>query len=191
MLKLSVLKRSQQVAVTPSAPQATQPRRSKREIIYSQLLNTTRRLRHPFVMVLAWPSAATVYHRRRLLEATIIGLLLTELLCVAILLPTWFAPPPPLMVSLGADQISVVQSASPTSFPAIVITPTIPVYQPTTTPSPIPGSNTISTPATGVYLPLWQLRRVVNAINPHIILMPDWYCMGIVCQGCGAEYPAA
>ncbi len=155
MLKLSALKRPQQAAVTTSAPQATQPRRSKREIIYSQIRNTTRRLVHPFVMVMAWPSAATVYHRRRLLEATIIGLLLTELLCVAILLPTWFAPPPPLVVSLGAADISVVQSASPTSaIPAIVITPAAIVYQPTFTPYPIPGSATISTPAdAGVYLP--------------------------------------
>ncbi len=157
MLKLSALKRSQQAAVaTPALSlQSSPPRRSRRDIIYSQLRTTTRRLVHPFVMVMAWPSAATVYHRRRLLEAIIIGLLLTELLCVAILLPTWFAPTPPLVVSLGAADISVVQNASPTSvIPAIVITPAIPVYQPTLTSQPTPASATISTPAdSGVYLP--------------------------------------
>jgi hypothetical protein len=168
MIKMPTLKRTpaaEPAAALPSAP----PRRSKREIIYSQLRNTTRRLVHPFVMALGWPSAATVYYRRRLLEATVIGLLLTEMVFIAMLLLAWLAPPPPLVVSLGADEISVVQNASPTSaLPAVAASPTTiltpiatataaPTATPTPhpTPSPTPGSYASGTPYDpGFYLPL-------------------------------------
>jgi hypothetical protein len=145
MLKISASGRPMQAAnLRASVTSVATPR--KRDLIYSQLRNTTRRLVHPFVMVMGWPSATTIYHRRRLLEASIVGLFLTTMVFAAILLCVWFAPPPPLMVSLGADEVSVVQ-ISPTAAP------------PTSTPTPFPPTPTpayaaVSTPYDPqIYLP--------------------------------------